>query len=198
LLGTAPPFFRSNVYDLDLSVLYFFNQTLASPATNAAVGIITNVRYWYAIYVIGAIYLIYRRKGQGLRIVLAAILLVMLTDSLGHYILKPYIGRLRPCTLLPNGSHLVAWIRLPEGMRFDPSFPSLHALNNFAVATFFLTIWHRKQVVLWMFAMATVISLGRVYDGLHYPSDVLGGAVIGSAVALLYALLFRKLESRIS
>jgi undecaprenyl-diphosphatase len=107
------------------------------------------------------------------------------------------IRRDRPCTMLPSGEHIVNWIRLPDGSRGDPSFPSNHALNNFAIAAFFFTIWQKKRNVAWLFAIALLISLGRVYEGLHYPSDVLGGAAIGISIGLLFATLFKALEKRI-
>jgi undecaprenyl-diphosphatase len=95
-----------------------------------------------------------------------------------------------------NGEHIVNWIRLPDGPRGDESFPSNHALNNFAIAAFFFTIWKRKRNVAWLFAGALLISLGRVYEGLHYPSDVLGGAVIGISMGILFAIFFKLLEKR--
>ena len=165
---------------------------------DSAFDILTNVRYWYAVYVAAGIFLIYRYKWQGVRMLIATLLLVAATDSLGHYIIKPLVGRVRPCALLPNGSHVVSWIRLPVGMRWDPSFPSQHALNNFAVAAFFWAIWPRKNRVAWLFAIAFLISIGRLYEGVHYPSDVLGGAMIGCVIALGWGSLYRLTEGRIS
>ena len=62
---------------------------------DGAVEILTNVRYWYAIYAIAGVYLIYRYKWRGVRIVVATLILVAATDSLGHYIIKPLVDRVR-------------------------------------------------------------------------------------------------------
>ena len=65
----------------------------------------------------------------------------------------------------------------------DPSFPSDHATAAFALAVA-VFLWHRRAGWL-MLAMAAVVSLARVGVGTHYPGDVLGGAAIGAAIALL-------------
>jgi undecaprenyl-diphosphatase len=65
----------------------------------------------------------------------------------------------------------------------DPSFPSDHATAAFALAVA-VFLWHRRAGWL-MLAMAAVVSLARVGVGTHYPGDVVGGAAIGAAIALL-------------
>jgi undecaprenyl-diphosphatase len=194
------------MYALDLSILYFFNRTIASPFLDGFFDALTNVHYWYPVYAVAGIYLIFRFRWQGVWMVVLAVLVVAATDSLGHYVFKPLMHRSRPCAISPsfsrrgqgvvNGEHIVNWIRLPDGPRGDESFPSNHALNNFAIAAFFFTIWKRKRNVAWLFAGALLISLGRVYEGLHYPSDVLGGAVIGISMGILFAIFFKLLEKR--
>ena len=65
------------------------------------------------------------------------------------------------------------------------SFPSAHTTSSFAVATAMTRIDPIAGV---LFALAVAISLGRPYLGLHYPSDVLGGAVLGTALGLVWPL----------
>jgi undecaprenyl-diphosphatase len=65
----------------------------------------------------------------------------------------------------------------------DPSFPSDHATAAFALAVA-VYAYHRRAGLL-MLAMASVVALARVAVGTHYPSDVVGGAILGTAVALL-------------
>jgi undecaprenyl-diphosphatase len=185
------------MYDLDLSILYFFNRTIASSFLDGFFSALTNVHYWFPIYIIAGIYLISRFGWRGVWMVLAAVAVVAATDSLGHYIIKPIVDRERPCAQLASGEHIVSWIRLPDGGRGDESFPSNHALNNFAIAAFFFTVWLRKKSVAWLFVGAFFISIGRVYEGLHYPSDVLGGALIGMAVGSIIGAIWKQFEKRI-
>ena len=176
------------MYSIDLSVLYILNRTIACGTLDAFFGAITNVHYWMPVYVVTGIILVYRFRLRGLWMVLGAIAVVAITDSLGHYVLKPMVHRVRPC-------NTVSWIRLPVGTRGDESFPSNHALNNFAIAAFFYSIWEKKKNLRWLFFVAFLISVGRLYQGLHYPSDVLGGAAIGSAVGYGMATMYRRLIS---
>ena len=185
------------MYSIDLSILYFFNRTIACGALDTFFDAITNVHYWFPIYVIAGIYLIYRFRWRGVWMVVGAILVVSAADSLGHRVLKPLVNRKRPCAQIrvEGGvpATIVPWVRLPDGGRGDPSFPSNHALNNFAEAAFFFLIWPRKRNAWWLFIVAFLISLGRMYEGVHYPSDVLGGAVIGMAVGAIFAFGYWKL-----
>lgn len=68
----------------------------------------------------------------------------------------------------------------------DPSFPSEHATGAFAIATAVALRLPWRGVVL--LVLAAVVALGRVFLGLHYPSDVLAGALLGAAVAFLFHL----------
>ncbi|HEY3875325.1 MAG TPA: phosphatase PAP2 family protein [Candidatus Kapabacteria bacterium] len=179
------------MYSLDLSILYFFNRTIACGFLDAFFDAITNVHYWMPVYVLAGIVLIYRFRLRGVWMVLAAVLVVSMTDSLGHYVFKPMVHRVRPC-------NTVSWIRLPDGSRGDESFPSNHALNNVAIAMFFYTIWPKKKNAWWLFVVALLISLGRMYQGLHYPSDVLGGAAIGCAIGYVAGFIFNKFFHPIS
>lgn len=73
----------------------------------------------------------------------------------------------------------------PLGCTGSYSFPSNHALNNFAAAIFFYRLFPNLKWVL--FISAALISISRVYLGLHYPSDIFGGAVIGLAFGYLFS-----------
>jgi len=74
------------------------------------------------------------------------------------------------------------------------SFPSSHATNHFGAAVFFfctLRPYLKKWAYLFFFWAAS-ISYGQVYVGVHYPSDVIGGAILGSIIGYLMSLIYRK------
>jgi undecaprenyl-diphosphatase len=70
------------------------------------------------------------------------------------------------------------------------SFPSSHAVNNFAVATLFSSYY--PKIRLWLFGWAALVALSRPAVGVHYPSDILGGAITGFTVALLLVVAWRS------
>lgn len=107
-----------------------------------------------------------------------------LTDTSSNRILKEWIGRIRPCAILEN-------IRLIADCNSSYSFPSIHAVNVFAGVFFFSQVFRRMAPVFYVIAAAVAYS--RVYLGIHYPLDVVGGAAIG----LLMAWPMRRLKDRV-
>lgn len=112
-------------------------------------------------------------------------------DQVSSSLVKDFFGRVRPC----RDEGLVGQLNLL--LNYCPSsgsFTSSHATNHFGVATFiYITmkkVWGRAG--LWFFVWAATICYGQVYVGVHYPFDVIGGAVLGSAIGYLMAMVFNK------
>jgi undecaprenyl-diphosphatase len=80
----------------------------------------------------------------------------------------------------------------PLGCTGSYSFPSNHAVNNFAAATFFSSLYPRYKSVL--FITASLVALSRVYLGLHYPSDIIAGAALGIIFGYIFGLLVLKIN----
>lgn len=166
------------LYSVDLTIFYFFNHTISAPFLDKFFSLITNVNNWYIAYVILLGVSFVKGGPRGKLAVLGVILLIAATDQTGYKLLKEFFERLRPCNSLSD-------VIIPLGCNGTFSFPSNHALNNFAAAMFFYRLFPNLKWVL--FVTATLISISRVYLGLHYPSDILGGAIIGLAFGYLFA-----------
>ncbi len=166
------------LYSIDLSVLYFFNHTLSTGFLDKFFSIITNVNNWYIAYVI-LIGISWTKGGRiGKIAVVGVILLILVGDQLGHRVFKEIIARVRPCNALSD-------IITPLGCTGSYSFPSNHAINNFAAAMFFYRLFPKLKWLL--FITAFFVALSRVYLGLHYPSDIIGGALIGMFFGYIFA-----------
>jgi len=120
--------------------------------------------------------------------------LVVLSDQLSSSVLKQLFDRARPCHTV-NGIPIVPEVRLLVGCGSGRSFPSSHAVNNFAVATLFVMYYRRWGWA--FFTWASLVALSRVAIGVHYPSDILGGALIGVILALGLVGLWRFLEPHV-
>jgi undecaprenyl-diphosphatase len=106
------------------------------------------------------------------------------SDGAAHG-LKILVQRVRPSHVLPN-VHILQNYR--GGLY---GFPSNHAANSFALAAVLGYVWRKWR---WrLLSLAGLIGYSRVYLGVHYPGDVLGGAILGSLIAWLILLLYGKL-----
>lgn len=176
------------LYSIDLAIFYFLNHTISTGFLDKFFSIITNVTNWYIAYIILAGIAVTKGGTRGRIVVAGVILLVIFSDQTGYRILKEFFGRLRPCDVLTD-------VILPVGCTGTFSFPSNHALNNFAIAVFVTRFYPNYK---WAFFItAFLVSLSRVYLGLHYPSDILGGAIIGMLFGYIFSIAAFKLEAAI-
>lgn len=147
---------------------------------------------WFGFPVLLAMaaWLVVRRTRAPGWALLQLFLAVGVTDFVGSHLLKPWVGRVRPCF-----SGFADHVRLMVVVgHASPSMPSLHAANAFAVAVTLRFLAPETAVV--MFPVAVVIALSRVFVGVHWPSDVVLGAAYGVGVAVGLEQLARRLRER--
>jgi undecaprenyl-diphosphatase len=150
---------------------------------------------WIPAYLALLAFLFYTFRKNAFPLVLAAILCAGLSDIASSKIMKPTFKRLRPC----NTPELQYDVRLLSGCGKAYSFTSSHAANHFALATFLsltLGIFYRK-IRPWLYLWAASIAYGQVYVGVHYPSDVLVGAILGWTIGNMVANLYFRLPKAI-
>ncbi len=168
---------------IDTSLFVFFNQTLANPVFDVIMPFITNKKTWIPVWLITVIMLVWKGGKRGRWAVLMALLAFGLTDPLVTRILKPLFHRIRPCNAL-DGVHLI--VHKSRGL----SLPSAHAANFFALATVFSYFYRRFQWLFW--SLAVLVAYSRIAVGVHYPFDVLAGAMVGIICGAFWILILKK------
>jgi len=184
---------------MDTALLLFVNQRAANPLFDILMPALSSNGYLLVVPFL--IYMFFRAAQNRpadagsfladacwtILIAVAAVFAVDLLES----VLKPLIGRVRPCNAL-EGIRLL--VQCPTG----PSMPSGHALSSFAFATP-LFVLLRKHLTLAMrlvpIALAAAIAFSRVYLGVHYPTDILVGALLGIGVSLALCGLYRSIRA---
>lgn len=109
------------------------------------------------------------------------------TFLLGNVILKNVIARPRPCAVDKSVTLLIPF---PS----EYSFPSGHSSNGFAAAVTIFAYYRRAGIA--ALIMAAMIAFSRMYLFVHYPTDILGGILLGTADALLVLYLIRRWGKR--
>jgi undecaprenyl-diphosphatase len=174
--------------DLDKELFLFLNQGTRNWLFDVVLPFLTDInRKPIGLVILAILWLLLLTKG-GRPGMIAALLLIptiALSDQLNSSFLKFIVDRPRPC-------HELANVHLLVGCGSGYSFPSSHAVNNFAAAmvlSYFLPRWTWA-----FFCYASVICFSRIYVGVHYPSDVIAGAMIGLAVGFFVVAAFRQTE----
>ena len=172
--------------NINVDLFYFFNHALQNPVFDWVMPVLTHLGGFKFLLLILIIIILYAhiKKKRTLRRVGILALVALLFSGLITAILKHLIYEPRPFASLDNVRLLIT--------EYDPlSFPSGHTTSTFAVVTYFvlnmkeLARRHYKVIDALLIIFAILIPISRMYVGVHYPGDVLAGAIIGIAGACL-------------
>jgi undecaprenyl-diphosphatase len=164
---------------IDIALFYFINISLQNFVFDWFMPFITNKYHWFPVWILLAVFLVWKGGKKGRIVLLLIIPVIFLSDQISSHILKSYFERLRPCIVLSD-------IHLIGNRKSSSSFPSSHAANFFAAAAFFNYFYPKYR---WLyFIIAFLVSSSRIYIGIHFPSDVIAGGILG--VLCAYFIIF--------
>ena len=179
---------------LDRQLLLAINRT-HTPVVDAIMVFASDRTVWVPAYALLIGWLIYYFRQRALLVLPLIIVAVALADSITSRLFKPLFARLRPC----HDFQLARLLHLPDGCGGQFGFLSSHAANSIALAVFLAIVlpagrfrWAKIAAFVW----AGLLSYSRIYLGAHYPSDVLGGAIIGGLLGWGGALIYQSFAWR--
>jgi len=178
--------------NLDRTLFERINGQWTHPWLDQVFPVLTDLHqiWWISFLLLPAIVLfwIWRQRARSAVFLLMLISAIALSDMVSYRIIKPSINRSRP-------EFSGVQVQLRTHSHTGRSFPSNHAANNFAAATILTVAFPTFAPA--FFAAALIVAYSRIYVGVHYPLDVIGGASLGIAMAALIYTLFILLSRRV-
>jgi len=173
--------------------LFLFLNSIHSPLWDYSMTLFTLTPTWLIFY--GTIIaIIIKKHGKKSLFIFVAIALMILCADQFSGILKHTVQRLRPSND-PAFNQLVHVFFRKGGLY---GFVSAHAANTFAIATFTTLLFRNRRYAVFIFLWATMIAYTRIYLGVHYPGDILFGAILGIGIGIGIFKLLSYAESRLS
>ncbi len=173
------------IINLDTTLFYFVNHNMKNVYFDIIMPFLTNPKNFYIIFLILWFLMVFSSKYKYRIAGWTIIITVAISDFLSSKILKFLILRQRPFEVLPDVYKLVS--------SAGPSFPSSHAVNSFTVATLIMLFFKNPVYTTIAFIVAFLSGFSRIYVGVHYPLDVISGAVIG----IIFGIVFYKIVKKI-
>ncbi|MBR6653286.1 MAG: phosphatase PAP2 family protein [Oscillospiraceae bacterium] len=171
--------------NIEASILLFLQQ-IRNPITDPIMTVFSVLGNFGLIWIIIAVILLLRKKTRRHGIQLALCLVASLI--INNLILKNLVARPRPFTEIEGLTVMLSQHLADAG---SWSFPSGHAGSSFAAAWSLNCSFAKKAR--WSWIVAALIAFSRSYIGVHYLSDIIGGAFFGTVAAILAVMLWRRL-----
>jgi membrane-associated phospholipid phosphatase len=167
------------------------NGDWANPFFDAVMPFLRHSLSWVPLYMFLLVFVLMNFKVKGIWWAVLFLSTVALTDMTGTYVFKHEFERLRPCSDPDFFDHVRLLLKHCAG---GYGFISNHAANHFGMAVFFfVTFRHLLKKWVWVGLLwAASIAYAQVYVGVHYPLDVICGALLGLAFGITTGTFFNK------
>lgn len=167
--------------------------SFTSPLFDNFFWVVTSKSIWFPLYAM-ILYVVFKNQGlKGFVTIIALAVLVALCDQISTNVFKEGFERLRP-SRDPALEGMVDLINGKRGGKFG--FVSSHATNSFGLAVFSLLLFRYRWYSVFILGWALLNSYSRIYMGVHYPGDILGGLILGSLIGWFVYWLYKRLTSR--
>jgi undecaprenyl-diphosphatase len=179
------------IQHIDAEIVLWVQTHFRSSVNDAIIPWFRQAWFWLPVYVFLLYFMLSKFGKQGGIWCVFFLLIFAMGDSFSAQVLKPLFHRVRPCN---NDALMPYLLNMPVRCGVGYSFPSTHATNHSAFAAFIISTLHRhfpKQVwlaLIWAF----LVCFAQLYVAVHYPSDLLGGMVLGTLIGVGMGWAFMK------
>lgn len=173
------------IMELDYNLFFYIN-SLSHPFLTYLAKFLSGVEGFGILWILLAVVATYIMRRQP-KVIVATVTAVLVSTVVTVYILKPLVGRMRPYYRFPSAIYYST-----DTDKF--SFPSQHSSASFAAAAVIASVYPSIGIFVYLGAIA--VGLSRIYLGLHFPSDVVIGAVLGFLIGFFLVKLFKLQKKR--
>ncbi|PZX20311.1 undecaprenyl-diphosphatase [Breznakibacter xylanolyticus] len=184
--------FLQRLIETDQSLLLTMNGC-HSPFWDRFFWLVTGILTWVPFYLVLLYAIVKNQKKGSVVTILTLVILVVLCDQISNHLFKEFFERWRP-SRDPSISHLVHTVAGYKGGNFG--FVSGHATNSFGLALFSALLIRHWGYAVAIFLWAFLNSYSRIYLGVHFPGDILGGMLLGMILATGVFVAYVRLYPR--
>jgi len=179
-----------SILAMDESLYVFINSHLSNGLFDFILVPLRHKLFWVPLYLFLISFIIHNYLKKSWLVFLGIIITMVLSDTMSSKVIKKSVKRIRPCHM----EQLTPVKRVPCSNGF--SFTSSHATNHFALGTFFFLLFSFTAYRFLFLVWAGVISFAQVYVGVHYPVDVICGALLGILIGFISFKFLQFLNSK--